>query len=246
MTRRHLDTSRAILLAGIAAVVPVAASRADPPQPAAVGSPFIAPEGEFVLTRELRKSLHDGKEIVIRRSYAVRFSREASGFRLDGELLDVSVDAPESLRALAEMERRRPDTGMFPLRLDAQGFLLPSDPRPAAPAVRKAAAFVQSEVREMGLSPSAERQATAFAAAIERNPGYTRWPVDLFRPRAGTRHEERAINLPGNMRGTVTIEISARTQEHGDLLGSLTRTVVTDTGESRRTSIEKWTLVGAG
>lgn len=66
---------RSALLVGAATMLPVS-------QPAVAASDtasFVAPESPVVLTRELRRSLVDGKEVVSRRRYELRFVREGNG-----------------------------------------------------------------------------------------------------------------------------------------------------------------------
>ena len=70
------------------AVLPGQSARADQPGPQAGAGMFNPPPSPMLLTRELRRSLSDGKEVISRRSYAVRFTPEAGGgYRVDGRLV---------------------------------------------------------------------------------------------------------------------------------------------------------------
>ena len=101
---------RAVWLAGAAAIMPVgAAGAAEPPAQAEQPAAFVPPDAPMVLTRSLRRSLPGGAEIRTSRSYSIRFVREADGYRVEGALIDVAVDAPPALAALATLERARGD-----------------------------------------------------------------------------------------------------------------------------------------
>src|SRR5690606_7564321 len=100
---------------------------------------------------------------------------------IEGELVGVDVDVPPSLEALAMLERKRPDTEMFPMRLDARGQLQPrGDPGAASEEVKQAAVNVATTVQSLAIGGFDRTQATNFAKAIEQHPVRTPWPEDLF------------------------------------------------------------------
>ncbi|MBC2664573.1 hypothetical protein H7F51_03455 [Novosphingobium flavum] len=219
--------------------------------PAPAARPFIPPAGPQVLTREVRKEFGNresgkGGELVSRRSYAIRFVPEGSGWLVEGTLIGSEVEAPPMVAPeLLEIERNRGDGGLFPLRLDSKGLIVSqagsSDPASEA-AVLKAAGTVLA-----GKMSEADRGAVLAMAGRLQAQARTmggNWPVDLFRPRAGEHSEVRDLPLAGGASGKVTITIAAVEQADG-LLGRLERKVVTETAGTSRRSVETWTLARA-
>lgn len=238
-----MSTASRIWLLGAAALAPAAVWSAPGPAVAqAGGARFAPPNAPMLLTRTLRRSLPGGAEIVTRRRYRVRFLPEGDGFRLDGALLSAEVDAPEGLSALAELERSRPDSGMFPLRLDGSGRLIgPAGALPVAEVQRA----VSSAVRQIGgtaLAAAERSEARAFAQQLGSRPAVSSWPSDLFQPASGRTSERRRMSLPGGRSGLVTVAVEVETQTGGRLLKTLTRTVTTDLDGAARSSSEQWTL----
>lgn len=235
--------SRAVWIAGAAAILPIAAICAAEVPP--TDHAFTPPSTPLMLTRTLRHMLHDGKAVVTRRSYRVQFAEDEGGFRLDGSLAEVTVEAPPGLETFAELERRRPDTGLFPIRLDAAGMILPSpDPAPSAQQ-RQALGAAAAGIARMNLTPADAEQARGFVSQLQVRPYRTSWPQDLFRPAPGPRREQRRIPLDGDAGGQVTTETEVSTDPASGLLAALTRTVTTDLGGDRRVVVEEWRLAPA-
>ncbi len=157
-------------------------------------------------------------------------------------MVDVSVECPPSLQALAEIERSRPDTGMFPIRLDAAGMIAGGQPAAAGEAIDRAADLAARQIGASGLVAIDMLQAQAFIRQMRDRPAASQWPADLFRPGASHRSETREVPLPGGQTGHVTIEIAANSAGHGGLLASLERTVTTDLAGDKRVTREQWTL----
>lgn len=236
--------SRAVWLAAAAAILPVAAmSAAETPKPAAgLFKPTAAP---LILTRTLRHMMHDGTAIVTRRSYRVQITPEGNGFEIAGTLSEVSVEAPPGLEALAALERRRPDPGIFPIKVDAAGMIVPAaDPEPSRQQ-RQAIGTASADIARMNLASTDAEQAQGFVSQFQTKPYRTYWPLDLFHPASGTRREQRAIALDGGQQGQVTTVIEASADRASGLVSDFTRTVVTDLGGDKRTVIEEWTLAPA-
>lgn len=228
----------AILLAGAAAILPATMlSAATVPVPAAQ---FAPPDTRLLLTRTLRSPLADGKEIVSRRTYDVVIVPDGDGFRVEGTLVEVSVEAPPQLAPIAEIERRRPDTGVFPLRLDSRGMLVPGR-RPIDRSALREAAGVANQVLDRELPGGAPPGVVGgFVAALESGAGESRWPEDLFRPTAGRRVERRKVALPDGGSGEVEVEIVASTGEQD--YARMERKVTTALGPSTRITREEWVL----
>jgi len=206
---------------------------------------FSPPDAPLVLTRELRRPLADGHEVVSRRRYQVQFQRQDAGYVVDGLLLEAQVDAPEELRMLADLERARPDTGLFPIRLDADGMLATNDEGPSPEPGRALSAgieLVSQQLRRMNLPAMDARQAQAFVRQFLSRPGMTPWPLDLFRPAPGRHSDSREVALPDGIRGEVTVETNAETEPATGLLARFDRIVTTRVENDTRRTFETWRL----
>lgn len=235
--------SRAVLAAGVAAVLPSAVFAGIPSpvlQSEAGQAAFAPPQGAMVLTRTLVRPLAGGAEVVTRRSYRIRFERDGAGYRVEGELAGVEVEAPESLAALAALERARGDEGLFPLLLDGEGRIAEAGKPVADAAAREAVTRSEAGVRAASLAPQDAAQAQAFVAQFRARRVITPWPTDLFRPRNG--RSEHVLPVAGAGEALTVVEVRSTA---GGLLAWLTRTVTTEFAGDRRTSRETWTLAPA-
>lgn len=231
-----------ILLAGVAAVLPVALLNAQAMVRSGAAK-FAPPEAEMVLTRTVHRSLTGGKALLARRRYAVRIVADGAGYRVDGRLIDCDVEAPPALSAIAELERQRPDGGMFPLRLDAAGQIVEVAILRSSQVARQGATLVTARVAQSGLNPADRAQAASFLGAIAaRGATGAEWPRDLFRPAPGHRSEVQRLALPDGGEGTVTVSTAARASPANGLLEAIERVVVTELGGNRRETREEWSL----
>ena len=228
------------LMAGPARAAPDQSAGASPAEQ--VATPFVAPAAPMILSRTLRRPLPGGADFIATRSYEIRFVREGEGHRIDGRLVEVDVKAPASLSAFAEIERNRPDTGMFPLRLDAAGMLLPVAGSPSGSEVRSATELVLARLGERQMPALDMLEAQAFAQRIGQRPTMSQWPADVLRPLATSSSRSSPVPLPGGVTGQITIEIAASTQGGSGLMREMTRTVTSDLGGDLRRTIETWTL----
>ncbi len=241
------DNRRAAWLAGAAAIMPVVFSALpSAPAEATTSRQFVPPSDPMVLTRTLRRPLPGGAEVLTRRSYEIRFVPEAGVYRVDGRLVGVEVDAPPSLQALALLEKRRPDDGMFPMRLDERGVFRPVGDAVQSDEVRQAGQGVGKQVETLPLDRFDRAQAKSFAKAFEERSVHTAWPEDLFNPAPGAREETRMIPLPNGARGTVKINVDVSKHGPSGILGTFTRRVTTDLDGSNRITEESWTLAAKG
>lgn len=215
---------------------------------ALVGAPpapveaFAPPAGPLTLTRTVRRALPDGKEVVATRRYEVRVLRDGAGYRVEGRLLAVEVQAPPALEALAAIERGRSDDGLFPFRLDPAGLIA----APTAPGDRTAIAAAETVARRTiakgPLAPAEQREAATFVGQIVAKGAAgtgAQWPADLFHPAPGRHTTSRAVAVPGGQPGSITTTIEAVRAAGGD---RIERTVVTETGGNRRTTREIYTV----
>lgn len=235
------SAAAALVLAAIAGRAPAAAQG---PQS------FSPPQSGLLLSRTLVRSLPDGKTITTRRSYAVHITRAGAGFRVDGELVDIAVDAPPALLALADLERRRPDHGLFPIQLDASGMIASAREQVASPAVVRAANLVAERIGGSGLAALDMAQAQAFVDRLRSSAARSQWPDDVFRPAIGKRSEARTIALPGGDEGQVVIEIEGQGAGPEGQISAVDRVVTTDLAGDRRMTRERWQIshdkVGGG
>jgi len=235
--------NRAVFVAAaslVALAVPGIGVRADP-----VDSSAFAPLGEpLLVTRTVVRTLHDGKEIVARRSYLVSFAPDGDAFTVNGRLVASEITAPPALQAIAELERARPDSGTFPIALDRSGLAragsVPASPSSAnADAARAARALVAGA----DVAIADKREADAFIAEAAARGSAIPWPAELFSPAAADRHDRRSVALANDENGTVEVthRITARLP-NGAPAGFI-REVVTEIGATRRVSREEWTIL---
>ena len=172
----------------------------------------------------------------------MRIVPDGAGYRVEGELVQATIEAPPSLGALAEIERRRPDTGMFPILLDAQGQILGGGNVRSDGSLVRAAVIAAEAIGASGLPAIDMLQAQAFVKHLSgRNPR-SQWPADVFNPVAGKRDEARVIALPGGDEGHVTIEIASQGKNRSGQLTLLERVVTTDLAGDTRVTREQWQL----
>jgi hypothetical protein len=237
-------SGKVLLLVGAAALLPTLAGQVSAQSPALATQPFSPPDAPQVLTRTVWRTLADGKQIVVRRRYAVRFTRQGDGFLLDGQLLDAAVEAPPMLAPLAELERRRSDNGLFPMLLDAAGRIRSgANPEAANPAAHdNARAQSQGMLAATPLASAQRQESTAFLNQLAAQGMPAGWPVDLFNPASAERSEHRRIALPSGLEGEVTVSIKVVGIHSHGMPNAVERTVTTVMAGNARTSREQWTL----
>lgn len=241
--KRRLARNGPVWRSSAAATLALVAMAFEAPAIADAAQAFSPPLSSLLLSRTLTRTLPDGKTITTRRSYEVRFQRDGDGYRVDGNLVDVTVDVPPSLRALADLERQRPDNGLFPIRLDADGRIIGGGNQTASPVVARAAQVAAEQIGGSGLTALDMLQAQAFVARLRSGSAHSKWPDDVFRPFVGKRSETRTVPLPGGEEGQVVIEIEGRRGGSAGQVGSVHRVVTTDLGGDRRVTRELWELV---
>lgn len=237
-----------ILLAGVSVLVPAAALQVPALAEARGTAEFHPPASDLILTRTVSRSLVDGQEIVARRRYTVRFVREKDGYTLYGELLEVTVDAPPMLATLAELERERPDLGMFPIKLDSMGRIRnqAGAALTSSEAGQKADSIARSMVDRASLDAEEKRQIQEQVPRIlsaSRTAG-ARLPPELFDPAAGPRRLQQVLTLPGGAQGQVDVAVNVSRISRLGLPQSVERTVTTVLEGSTRVSREVWTISG--
>lgn len=245
MSRKSDSASRTVLLAGVAAIMPFTALSAasGPVQEPASFAPL---QTRFVLTRTLHSPLADGNEIVTRRSYEVTIAPDGQDYRVEGTLIDCQVEAPPALAMMAELERNRPDTGMFPLHLDSRGLLRAPGARQDSENLKQVAGAIRQRIAisPPGGDTGSREEAGNFVRAVEGAKGGTSWPQDLFVSRIGRRVDRQVVALPDGGTGEVIVEIEVTRPASGETL--FERKVTTQIGTSSRVMREEWSIVAKG
>ncbi|MBU6268463.1 MAG: hypothetical protein KGN34_13040 [Sphingomonadales bacterium] len=246
MTRRTAigRVRRRLLAEGVAAgMIALATAQALPLQ-AAGRAGFEAPVGEHFLTRVVRLQLSDGAMLVATRRYAIEFVAEPGGYRVNGRQIDVEIDAPARLGALAAIERSRRDDAMFPMHLDSHGQIVAFGSGYGWNELSQTQSALQTVEHTITRSPIAQdERLQALQSARMIAERITHWPRELFRPQGGTTTETRNFTLPDGGSGVVTIAMIADTR--GSTLSSLERVVTTRSGGETRINAEEWRLMAA-
>lgn len=239
-------TVRILLLASAAALIPAAIGMAEAAatvQPA--DAAFMPPAAPMIMTRTLVRNLADGKQVIVTRRFAIRFTPEAGGYRLDGEQISAEVEAPPSLASLADIERKRVERGIFPARLDSQGMLRPSG-AVADPTARHAAVFQGGAILSSAPMPAgAKRDRIAMLGQVASAGSATAWPPFLFNPGPHDRVERRKLTLASGAEGEVEVRISVQGLMACGLPLAVERTVTTRLAGTSRVSRELWTFAFA-
>ena len=230
----------AALCAGVAAlaVLPLGAVSGGV-QASEASARFVPPAGEMVLARSLIRELSDGQRIVVTRRYTIRFSAVAEGYQIDGELIGVDVDAPPRLASLAELERRRVDPGLFPMRIDRAGILHDKAAGPVDRTVRS-----EARLRAAGIlgSQSSGTESSGLVVKIASGNGNSSWPADLFSARPGERSSERQVTLSDGRAGMVFVVLKVDALLPCGLPQRFERIITTELAGSRMVSREVFTL----
>jgi len=202
---------------------------------------FVAPDIPFILKRELRRPLFDGKEVVLRRTYRIHFMPDDGGYRVEGELIDVAVEAPPKLAPLAEVERKRVQKGLFPMHLDANGRLRENASAPDQGVAQRALSISDEMIDGVRLDDTARADIRNFTREALVGGSEDHWPADLFHPACGLRSDTSHFNVPNGGGGSIIVSIDAGCDPRG-LLKSLERMVTTNIGSEKRMTRELWTL----
>ena len=208
----------------------------------AKASAVAFPEGRFRLRRVLERGLGGGGAIIVTRDWGCRFTKLASGAQLDAQQIGGDVKAPPVLAALADIERKREVSGLFPMRLDRSGTIV--DWADGSTSIANAVAQASRVIDRKALEQAAETDAKRYLAEIGKTAAslVSQVPRDLFFPEAGKRSESRKLALPGGGSGSYEVTISARARVSSGLLIESERRIVTRIGDSARVSRETWSI----
>lgn len=240
-----IDRRTAIRLAMASALATQFSGRALAAQDFGGGSLIAPPEGSMVYRRSIARELVNGDFMRCTRTFTVEFGAVREGYLLSGAQTGVEVDAPPSLASFAELEEQRDESALFPIALDAFGQIQSPAGDPLNPDA--VAAAVQQSISALGRQaiPGAEREAlqqfiSAFHAAGQRVTAVL--PPDLFAPTRVPRRTAQEIVLPDGATGEVESLFEGSLDGATGLMVSASRQIVTRVDESRRTTMESWSL----
>lgn len=204
---------------------------------------FTPPESPVILTRSIYLPFPDGNRIAVTRRYELRFSRSRVGLQVDGRLLNTEVEAPSRLSILADLERRRPDIGLFPLLLDPQGMILESQPAlNGENATPQAGALAKAIVAKAAVEPGLRHEITSAIDSLSGAVKRSVWPVFLFNPSSTKRSTSQSVTLPNGSEGAVETRIVVDQPLPGRLPKRVERSVTTHLEGTTRTTREVWTF----
>ncbi len=237
MPARPLAAALALLLCAVAGAAPI-------PVLAQSGTAaFAPPMGPVILTRTVYRPLASGGEIVVARRYEVHFSRDSYGFRVDGKLLDVRVDAPPQLAGLAALERSRSDGELFPIFLDPRGLIVNPDRTGDNSALaNRAITGAQALLFDASLPLEVRHEIAAALDTVAQEAQAATWPRFLFNPGASEQSAVHEIALPDGSVGQVEVRVRAERTAAANLPRLIERSITTHLSATRRTSREVWTL----
>lgn len=204
----------------------------------------VLPDRPCHLTRRLDRVLLDGAVIQVERKWRIMFTEQLNGCVVQGTQVSVAVDAPPSLKALADIELNRNETALFPLTLDRDGLLPVEGTASAADDMKEALDAAETFIAAAPADPDRKAQARAFASSLDRQASrmLSRLPRDLFFPRSLEWSEDRDLALASGSIGRVSIRFQAQTTPETGLLQSAERAIVTTIEDASRTSREVWEL----
>lgn len=200
------------------------------------------PTDRIRLRRTLERGLGDGKAVIVTREWDCRFVRLSIGARIDGQQVAVSVDTPKALAALADIERKREVSGLFPMELDRSGAIVGWSDQNAN--IAQAVAQAAREIDRKAMEQSAQADVRRYLAELGKTAAslVSQVPRDLFFPAPGKRSESRKLALPGGGTGTYEVTISATARTSDGLLAQSERRIVTRIADSTRVSRETWSV----
>lgn len=228
------------------AIIPLMAAGL-PRRALAQNGTFIPPTGPMRLSRTLVRDLPDGAKIIVRRDWAVAFTAMTDGFSLGGQQTSVEVQTPPALEFLAEMEKKRLETGLLPILLTNAGTIAIGEPTSPSDDFDRAVKAVARQIDLSQLAPDDARNARQTLSALHKSAAQltSMVPHDLFRPAQTHWQMERTVDLPNGMSGSVAVTFSARMDATGQLMERCERRIVSSIGPSSRTSTDAWELAPA-
>ncbi|MEO1969080.1 MAG: hypothetical protein ABGW87_10250 [Sphingomonadaceae bacterium] len=203
-----------------------------------------APHGDWILTRIVDRGLGKSAKIIVTRRWLIHFTPATTGITVTGHQISATVDAPPKLAALADIERKRDASDMFPIELGRTGLITNITESSNPQAVAKAVDTALQELKERGDKGQSYIDHRSFLLSVNRMSAeqVSRIPIDLFFPTPGTSKHDQSMPLANGETGTIAVFHDARTRKHSPLLAHSERLIVTGIGNEKRVSSETWTL----
>lgn len=240
MANRREILARAVLLSagvGLARTLPANAASLHK----------FAPDREpLIFSRKLVRGPAGGEAIEVERHFQIEIVPGASGFQISGKQTGVKVSAPAPLQALADIERRRVETGLFPIELNENGLIRAGRPLSATQATKDAV----SKALELLDSPNTISDPVLyrqFLMQVQKHAAQfmSHLPSDLFSPPDQPVVSKREIPLPGELVGEVEVVYKAASDPDTGLMTAARREVTTRIGSDSRTAQEVWSIASA-
>lgn len=206
------------------------------------------PQGPQILTRQLTRSLSDGNQIKVTRSWQVQFARanqNMSGqIAITGVQISSEVEAPPSLNPLAAIERQRPTDGMWPIMLTPSGLILAAGRPMRQQDIEDALDTGQKMMAARMGQQNAANMVGTFAAQLQRTGTslLDRLPDDLFFPTIGPIRSARKIDLPGGEAGEFEVAYEAVAVAGKGWLDRAERRITTRLAGTEQCAKEHWSL----
>ncbi|MEM6857145.1 MAG: hypothetical protein AAF559_04665 [Pseudomonadota bacterium] len=226
------------------AVGVIAAGAGLPQGPARAAAEVTSPTSPMLLTRRLSRGLRDGKAVIVTRQWRLEFSQEGRGVSITGEQTAVSVDAPEALAQLAQIEEQRSTADMFPMLLSSEGVIMAAGENTSQASIAAALKAAEKLMMGRGLAQASAAQQRQVMAQLQRagSSFLDEMPGDLFYPSNTPVREVRQAPLGDGVFGEFEVSWEASALADTGLLESASREVITRIGESERRSSENWRL----
>lgn len=238
-----IDRRQAMQLTLVTAIVPaVCSARASALSPVRLVAP---PSTPMRYTRTIVRQMPGNLSLAVSREFAVTFRRFESGFMLEGQQTGVQVDAPGNVAELARLEQARDESHLFPIALDPFGHILSSRiARPSGQELHQAIDHALDDLATQPLDQDERQQFSRFVATLQQagQQVIAHLPTDLFAPEDRQRRDERDIALPGGIIGKVETVFESHRDPATGLMQEARRNVVTSVAESRRSTLESWSL----
>ena len=198
----------------------------------------------MLLSRRITRALGDGAQIVVSREWLITFAGQGTGCTVSGHQLTASVDAPESLTALARIEQGRNTNGMFPIFLSKQGRVMGAGNTGSSIELAEAVRQAERMINARAASPSQRADQLAGLAVLQKTAAklIDQIPDDLFYPSTSKTVTVEPMTLDGGMSGEFELQHEAVCAPDGPWLAKTERRVITRIGDSERHSCDLWTM----
>lgn len=212
--------------------------------PALARSRVAVPDGPMILSRRLVRGLHDGKAIIVDRSWQVVFETRPAGIMVTGQQLSARVEAPSKLAPIAQIEETRSTAQMWPIELAHDGRILSAgtytEQRDIDAAIREGRAIIEASTG----SESDKVQKLGYLSQLEQAGGslLEKLPSDLFFPAGAKSEVVDTVQLPGGITGTFEVVYTSIPAGENSWLARSERRVTTRIGNDARQSSDSWQL----